>query len=181
MKGRNLSLWPVALAVAAASLTACDGSPRPPLEPPAAAGTTAGAGTVNPHTEGGPPKYPGHTGIVTLAFAGDMHFELQLAALLRQPEGALGPMTPALGGADLTMVNLETSISHRGIPEAKELEEPGNRYHFRTSPAALDVLAAAGVDVATVANNHGADYGPLGLRDTLRARRHSPVHLVGIG
>jgi poly-gamma-glutamate capsule biosynthesis protein CapA/YwtB (metallophosphatase superfamily) len=91
------------------------------------------------------------------------------------------PITRKVAEADLTMVNLETSISHRGTPEAKELEDPDNRYHFRTSPAALDVLAAAGVDVATMANNHGADYGPLGLQDTLRAIRHSPVHVVGVG
>jgi poly-gamma-glutamate capsule biosynthesis protein CapA/YwtB (metallophosphatase superfamily) len=171
------------LAVAAVSLTACGGSQPPPLGPQAAAVSTdaAAAGEDDLHADGGPPRHTRSAGVVTLAFAGDMHFELQLAALLEHPEGALGPITRALAGADLTMVNLETSISHRGAPEAKELEVPGNRYHFRTSPAALDVLAAAGVDVATMANNHGADYGPLGLQDTLRARRHSPVHVVGIG
>jgi poly-gamma-glutamate capsule biosynthesis protein CapA/YwtB (metallophosphatase superfamily) len=110
-----------------------------------------------------------------------MHFELQLAALLDHPDGALGPITRTLADADLTMVNLETSISHRGAPQAKERENPDDRFHFRTSPAALDVLAAAGVDIATMANNHGADYGPLGLHDTLRALRHSPVHVVGVG
>ena len=168
------------VAVLAASLTACAGSPRPPLEPQAA-GATARAGQVKPHADDGSPVAPDSAGAVTLAFAGDMHFEVQLAALLAHPEGALGPMTRVLGGADLTMVNLESSISHRGVPGAKELEEPGNRYHFRTSPAALDVLAGAGVDVVTMANNHGADYGPLGLQDTLRAIRHSPVHVVGVG
>lgn len=119
---------------------------------------------------------------ITLAFAGDMHFELHLAALLDHPRGALGPITHALAGADLAMVNLESAIAGPGrTPEAKELEVPSNRYWFRTSPAALDVLGAAGVDVVTMANNHGADYGPLGLQDTLRAVRHGPVHVVGVG
>jgi poly-gamma-glutamate synthesis protein (capsule biosynthesis protein) len=119
---------------------------------------------------------------VTLAFAGDVHFELNLAALLdRRPRGALGPIALTLADADITMVNLESAITERGTPEAKELEDPGQRYHFRTSPAALDVLAAAGVDVVTVANNHGADYGPVGLQDTLRVKRTSPVPVVGIG
>lgn len=130
----------------------------------------------------GRPPVRQHRGTVTLAFAGDTHFELQLAALLDHPRGALGPIAEVLAGADLAMVNLESAIAGVGrTPEAKELEVPGNRYHFRTSPAALDVLASAGVDVATMANNHGADYGQLGLRDTLGAIRRSEVHVVGIG
>jgi poly-gamma-glutamate synthesis protein (capsule biosynthesis protein) len=32
-----------------------------------------------------------------------------------------------------------------------------------------------------MANNHGADYGAVGLRDTLAARRTSPIPVVGIG
>ena len=122
-----------------------------------------------------------HRATVTLAFAGDMHFQLHLAALLDHPRGALGPIARTLADADLTMVNLESAITDRGTPEAKELEVPGQRYYFRTSPAALDVLAAAGVDVVTMANNHGADYGPIGLEDTLAAIRTSPIPVVGIG
>jgi len=57
--------------------------------------------------------------------------------------------------------------------DPKEPEDGYDRYWFRTSPAALDLLADAGVDVVTMANNHGADYGLTGLRDTLEAVRHS--------
>ena len=32
-----------------------------------------------------------------------------------------------------------------------------------------------------MANNHGADYGAVGLRDTLAAKRTSPIPIVGIG
>ena len=118
---------------------------------------------------------------VTLAFAGDVHFQLHLAALLQHPRGALGPITEVLRRADLTMLNLESAITTRGTLEAKELEVAGQRFYFRTSAGALDVLAEAGVDVVTVANNHGADYGPVGLADTLRATHHAPVAVVGIG
>jgi poly-gamma-glutamate synthesis protein (capsule biosynthesis protein) len=124
----------------------------------------------------------GPQGTVTLAFAGDMHFQLHLAALLDHPRGALGPIANTLADADLAMVNLESAIAEEGrTPEAKELEEPSERFYFRTSPAALDVLDAAGVDVVTMANNHGADYGPEGVADTLAAVRTSPVPVVGIG
>jgi poly-gamma-glutamate synthesis protein (capsule biosynthesis protein) len=119
--------------------------------------------------------------VVTLAFAGDMHFQLHLADLLDGPRAGLGPITRALAGADVTMVNLESAIAERGVPESKELEVPSERYYFRTSPAALDFLDAAGVDVVSVANNHGADYGSLGLQDTLRAARESPVAVLGVG
>ena len=120
-------------------------------------------------------------GDVVLAFAGDMHFEAHLAGLLDEPRGALGPIAETLSAADLTMVNLESAITTRGEPEAKELEVPSRRYHFRTSPAALDVLAAAGIDLVTMANNHGADFGPIGLADTLRAIDNSPIPVIGIG
>ncbi len=124
---------------------------------------------------------PGPRGTVSLAFAGDVHFQLNLAAMLDLPRGALGPITQTLKAADLTMVNLESSITDRGTPEAKELEVASERYYYRTSPAALELLAAAGIDVVTMANNHGADYGPIGLKDTLAAIRTSPIPVIGIG
>jgi poly-gamma-glutamate synthesis protein (capsule biosynthesis protein) len=79
------------------------------------------------------------------------------------------------------MVNLESAIAEGGSPDPKELEVPSQRFWFRTSPKALDVLAAAGVDVVTMANNHGADYGTGGLDETLRARRKGPLAIVGVG
>ena len=38
-----------------------------------------------------------------------------------------------------------------------------------------------GVDVANLANNHGMDYGPVGLRDTLTAGRRAGVPVIGAG
>jgi hypothetical protein len=147
-------------------------------------------GAVSPRhsiqmTDHGGDSHPSHPagprGTFTLAFAGDVHFQLHLAALLDHPHGALGPIARTLAAADLTMVNLESAITDRGTPEAKELEVAGQRFYYRTSPAALDVLAAAGVDMVTMANNHGADYGPIGLKDTLAAIRTGPIPVIGIG
>jgi poly-gamma-glutamate synthesis protein (capsule biosynthesis protein) len=91
-------------------------------------------------------------------------------------------MAGVLRAADVAMVNLESAIARPGrTPEGKELEVPSLRYHFRTSPAALEVLDEAGIDVVTMANNHGADYGPAGLRDTLAAARTGPVRVLGVG
>jgi poly-gamma-glutamate synthesis protein (capsule biosynthesis protein) len=117
---------------------------------------------------------------VTLAFAGDVHFQIQVAALLDDPRG-IGPITRALSDADVTMVNLESAITERGSWDPKELERPDDRYWFRAPARALDVLAAAGVDVVTMANNHGVDLGTIGLHDTLAAAREAPLAVVGIG
>lgn len=126
------------------------------------------------HTPPAPSPSPHRSGPITVGFAGDVHFAEQLAPLLRRPKTALQPLAAPLSRPDLMMVNLETAITDRGRPVPKE-------YHFRTSPQALDALAAAGVDVVTMANNHAVDYGSAGLRDTLAAARRSTLRVVGIG
>ena len=125
-------------------------------------------------------RHAHHPHRVTLAFAGDVHFQIQVAALLDDPRG-LGPITRALSDADVTMVNLESAITERGTWDPKDLERPDERYWFRAPARALDVLADAGVDVVTVANNHGADLGASGLHDTLQAADDAPLAVVGVG
>ena len=120
--------------------------------------------------------------VVTLAFAGDVHFAGRLSTVPDRTDSTLGPMSAELAAADLAMVNLETSITDAGRRTGKELEDPGNRYWFKTDAAALDVLDRSGVDVVSVANNHGADYGAAGLADTLQAAdAGGPVAIVGAG
>ncbi len=53
---------------------------------------------------------------------------------------------------DLTVINLECSASDLGTPWNKP-------WTFRCDPEALPSMAAAGVDVANLANNHAIDYG----------------------
>ncbi|WP_210648992.1 CapA family protein [Nocardioides sp. SYSU D00065] len=120
-------------------------------------------------------------GEITLAFGGDVHFEGHVAALLRRPGATLGPISRTLRAADVAMVNLETAVTARGRRDPKELELPQDRYHFRTTPRALDVLADSGVDVVSVANNHAGDYGSGGLADTLAAARARGLAPVGAG
>lgn len=121
-----------------------------------------------------PPTTPRSATTLTLAFAGDLNFDQQLATLLPPDARLVRALRPLLGGADLSMLNLETSLTARGAPEPKT-------YHFRAPPSALDAVAATGVDVVTMANNHAADYGPVGLADSLAAVADSPIPVVGIG
>ena len=113
---------------------------------------------------------------VTLAFAGDTHFEAQLRTkVLADPNGGfLGPIAPTLSGADLAMVNLETSVADTGTPLVKQ-------YVFHAPTAAYSALRGAGVDLVTMANNHGTDYGQAGLDQTLAAIKAAQFPVVGIG
>jgi len=137
----------------------------------------ADRGTENMFDLGNPEK----GGSVTLAFAGDIHFEGRVAALLNRRGATLGPMSSALRSADVAVVNLESALTSGGSPASKELEDPSRRYWFRSPPSALALLDRSGVDVVSLANNHGADYGAAGLRDTLRLARSSPVAMIGVG
>ena len=111
------------------------------------------------------------SGEITLAFAGDVHFEAHLARLLDGPRGALGPITGTLREADVAMVNLESAITERGRRDPKELEDAGDRYYFRTSPACARRPRGRRRRRGDVANNHAGDYGPVGVPDTLAAAR----------
>ncbi len=135
--------------------------------------------TPTPATEAGNPA-PRSSRTVTLAFAGDVHFEGGVGQLLE--DGAdLGPMADALRSADVAVVNLESALTTGGSPAAKELEDADNRYWFRSPPSALAFLERSGVDVASMANNHGADFGADGLRDSLAAAQDANVDVIGIG
>jgi poly-gamma-glutamate capsule biosynthesis protein CapA/YwtB (metallophosphatase superfamily) len=112
---------------------------------------------------------------VTIAFGGDVHFEGAIGSrLAANPATTFGPIAGVLRRADLAVVNLETAITERGTPAGKD-------FTFRAPPSALTALKGAGVDVATMANNHGLDFGPVGLRDSLAAAKAARFPVVGIG
>ena len=110
-----------------------------------------------------------------LAFAGDVHFEGALGSRVStDPEHALAPIASVLRSADIAVVNLETAVTNGGSPTAKE-------FTFRAPATAFAALRGAGVDVASMANNHGLDYGLEGLRDSLAAAKRYRLPLIGIG
>lgn len=112
---------------------------------------------------------------VTLAFGGDIHFESPIRErLASSPASVLAPIAQILRRADIAVVNLETAVTDRGVSAPKT-------YTFRAPARAFAALEAGGVDVASLANNHGMDYGAQGLRDSLAAGRRSTVALIGAG
>lgn len=127
-------------------------------------------------SDGGPTaSVTGRADRITLAFAGDVHFERGLSRLVTSPEPLTAAVRDTLGRADFAMVNLETAVGEGGAPL------PGKKYTFRAPVAALTTLAAAGVDAVSMANNHAADFGDAVFAQTLDARRAAPLPVVGIG
>jgi poly-gamma-glutamate capsule biosynthesis protein CapA/YwtB (metallophosphatase superfamily) len=149
--------------VGLAALAACTSSGSTP--PPTLPSTSALPSPSATAAESGP---------VTLSFAGDVHFATKLAPLLKHPQRALVSLQPTLGAADFSMVNLETAITTRGTAQPKQ-------FHFRAPPAAFQAVASGGIDAVTMANNHAADYGPVGIKDSLAAIAQSPIPVVGFG
>ena len=162
-------------------LSACDAGDDPGQAAPATTtraakqtATTADSTTSTRRPTAGDTREP--TGEpVTIAFGGDVHFEGAIGSrLAANPATTFGPVATVLRRADLAVVNLETAITERGTPAPKD-------FTFRAPPAALTALKEAGVDVATMANNHGLDFGPVGLRDSLAAAKAAGFPVVGVG
>ncbi len=75
---------------------------------------------------------------------------------------------------DLTVVNLECAASDLGAAVPKE-------FNFRCDPDALAAMRAAGVEVASLANNHAGDYGPEALLDSRANLAATGIAPVGVG
>jgi hypothetical protein len=168
----QLGALAVALAAALAGLAlavqdATTAAPAGKAHPRAVRARLGAPATAGPARRSGKP--------VTLAFAGDIHFESPIRGrLATSPASVLAPVAPVLRRADVAVVNLETAVTARGTQQSKT-------YAFRAPAGAYDALEAGGVDVASLANNHGLDYGLTGLRDTLAAAKRARFPVVGAG
>ncbi|MFF4236226.1 CapA family protein [Actinomadura geliboluensis] len=171
MSRRGKAAVAAVLVGTAMTAAACGGSGDSEAEgagpPSATSGAAGGGGATKPPA---PAKEP-----IIIAFGGDTHFEGQLRARLGNPSTALGPVARQLRAADFTMLNLETAITTGGTPA------PGKQYAFRAPATAFKALKAAGVDVVSMANNHGMDFMDGGLRDSLAAIKRTGFPVVGIG
>ena len=88
---------------------------------------------------------------------------------------ALALLTGLDSTARVRIVNLETAITGAGTPW---LDKP---ILYRMHPANVDVLQAAGIQVATLANNHSLDWGSEGLSETLATLERAGIGTAGAG
>lgn len=116
-------------------------------------------------------------GEAVLAFLGDVapgrSMEFQL--LRYGPQHPWAGLAPLLAGDGvLAVANLESVLSSRG----PALSKP---YVIRAHPLMGEMLAAGGLDIVSLANNHALDYGNEGLDETLSALGDLALPVVGAG
>ena len=87
---------------------------------------------------------------------------------------ALRPMTPRLAAADITVGNLENTLSQAGPPRQ-------GSDSFAAEPGVVGSLRAAGFDVLSLANNHVGDFGDRSLVQTVRRLRAGGIATFGAG
>lgn len=84
-------------------------------------------------------------------------------------------LLPFLGSSDLVVANLETPLADRETPIAK------NGPNLIAPTMTARGLAALGIDVVALANNHVMDQGPEGLDSTLHALDGEGIAHFGAG
>jgi poly-gamma-glutamate synthesis protein (capsule biosynthesis protein) len=152
--------------------------------PAAAVGPAVSVATVdgvNPLRDpvGYPLTAPGPTPprVTTVTVTGDIMLGRRVGdrlAAVDDPAAALRPMARRLARADLTVGNLESTLSKAGAPR-----QGGDS--FGASPRVRAGLRLAGYDVLSLANNHTGDYGRQALVETVRRVRAGGFAPVGAG
>jgi poly-gamma-glutamate synthesis protein (capsule biosynthesis protein) len=131
-----------------------------------------------------PDRYPlrtpssGEPGpVVTVSLVGDIMLGRGVAGAAAgsgDPALALRPTAGRLAGADITVGNLENTLSRAGEPT-----QGGDS--FAADPAVVDGLRDAGFDVLGLANNHLGDFGDRALVQTVRRLRGGDIATFGAG
>ncbi len=118
-------------------------------------------------------------GPVTVSAVGDVALAWRVDLAIRQHQyDPFREVRAALSGADLAIANVECVMTE--APESAQPERAGQPL-IRAHPSSARVLANAGIDVASVANNHAFDFGARGALDTHRALREAGVIPLGGG
>lgn len=92
-----------------------------------------------------------------------------------QPDYWLGGIAPALRRADLCIGHLEVPHTTHVAASGDDVPAPG------ADPSHLPALARAGIGVVTLAGNHIADLGEIGITDTLRGLAQAGIAHTGAG
>jgi poly-gamma-glutamate synthesis protein (capsule biosynthesis protein) len=89
-----------------------------------------------------------------------------------------GNVLPLLKRAGLLCINLECALTAHA---ARGRDGGFKPFHFRADPSVVRTLQAAGVDCASLANNHSLDFGAEGLLETIAVLDRAGIEHVGAG
>jgi len=114
-------------------------------------------------------------GSITMLFAGDVMLGRGVSPVVASdPWSVFGDLNAKTDAADLSVANLESALTL--MPHTSS-----NPNALEADPSVADILAAAGFDAVSVANNHAGDAGAASITDTLDALRGAGVSPVGGG
>jgi len=146
--------------------------------PPTTAGqsSTTGAPISVTTTTAAPIEQPARKQRLVISGTGDVNLDPTFVRSFPSTgyEYAWSGLDDLFNQDDLTVVNLECSASDLGTPWDKP-------WTFRCDPHALPSMAAAGVDVANLANNHAMDFGFDAMLDARTNLEAVGIHPVGVG
>lgn len=114
---------------------------------------------------------------ISVIFGGDVMMDSYFADYINTygVDYSWTEITPLLKQADISVINLETSVSDRG-----QRQKPKG-YGFRSQPFTLEGLVNANVALVSLANNHTYDFGKTAFLDTLSNLSNYGIEYCGAG
>jgi hypothetical protein len=116
---------------------------------------------------------------ITIEWVGDIAFGASYGLPPGGLTAALAPMKPYLTDAELTMGNLEGTLSTGGTSKCASLGK-SECFAYQAPPAYAEQLHALGFDVLNQANNHALDFGPAAQRQTLESLAAAHIAVDGL-
>jgi poly-gamma-glutamate capsule biosynthesis protein CapA/YwtB (metallophosphatase superfamily) len=118
---------------------------------------------------------------VTLQWVGDIALSTQRGLPRGGLVRALEPVAPQLHDAQLTLGNLEGTLSSGGTSKCGPGSIGGGTcFAFQAPPSTARQLRRLGFGLLNQANNHSEDYGPSGRAQTLTALRAAGIAHTGL-
>jgi poly-gamma-glutamate capsule biosynthesis protein CapA/YwtB (metallophosphatase superfamily) len=120
---------------------------------------------------------PSATPPVTLEWVGDIALSTQRGLPPGGLQRALAPVADQLRDANVTLGNLEGTLSAGG--QSKCGLGSANCFAFQAPPSTAVALRSLGFDLVNMANNHSLDYGAAGRAQTISALSRSSIAHTG--
>jgi poly-gamma-glutamate capsule biosynthesis protein CapA/YwtB (metallophosphatase superfamily) len=111
---------------------------------------------------------------LSLLAAGDLVPTRRLFPAGKPATPEFAKVAELVAAADIAVCNVDAPLTSGGYPKEKLIA-------LRVSPELAPDIRQLGFEVVSVANNHGMDYGEIGLFDTLTAYDQAGVQHVGGG
>jgi poly-gamma-glutamate capsule biosynthesis protein CapA/YwtB (metallophosphatase superfamily) len=119
---------------------------------------------------------------ITLTAVGDIMMGTSFPSKSYLPAKNVNPFGKVLSelqDTDILFGNHEGAISDTG-KNAKHCKDPSKCYSFKSPSYLADYLNQAGFDVMSIANNHIADFGTIGIKNTKKALEKQGIAFAGV-